>query len=172
MEETKNLENLPEMAVQDQGESFGTLDYVKELYLLALEQNKQDRKKIRLLYGFIAIALAALLTLVISLAVILPSVQAAIADFHAISERLLELDVAALSKDVSQFLSDATRSINSVGDAAGKLENLDIDALNTAIVELTKTVEMLGKMDIDSLNTAIEVFSAAADRLANFRLFG
>ena len=171
MEETKLTVPGTEAADKPQ-ESFETLDYVKELFLHAEQQEKNDKKKLlylRLICLFLAVIMAAV---VLSAVFAGPYVKTAVQDFHAIAEKVRQIDINALTAQMELMMSDATKAINEVRLAAENLTKLDIDGLNGALSELTKTVENLGKMDIEALNSAIEALNSAAQKIANFKLFG
>ncbi|MEG1523688.1 MAG: hypothetical protein RRZ24_04720 [Clostridia bacterium] len=153
-------------------DSFGTLDYVKELFLQGIEQEKRDRKKLRMLRLCTIFIGIMMVTLVLSAILVGPYFQSAVRDFHAITEKVQEINVQKLTAQIDQFLTDATVSINTVGQAAGKLSELDMKALNDAILELSKTVEIFGKIDIGKMNASIETLYNATEKLSKFKLFG
>ena len=111
-------------------------------------------------------------TLVLTVVLAGPYVKTAVEDFHAISVKVQQIDVKALTAQAELLMTDATMAINEVRAAAENLTKLDIQGLNEALTQLTKTVENLGKMDIDALNSAIEALNTAAQKIANFKLFG
>lgn len=153
-------------------ENFSTLDYVKELYLLTLAQEKRDKKKlfaIRLCTIFMFVIAAAF---VVALIGAKPYLDAVVKDVNDITAQVMKIDVKKLTEDVDTLIVDANTSLKSVGDAANTLAALDMEALNGAIDSLTKTVDNFGKIDIAKLNDSIDVLAAAADALANLKFLG
>ena len=154
------------------GEDFTALDYVKEIFLQGVEQEKREKKKLRLMRLCTAFMFVIMVAFVLALVLGGPMLKMAIDDFHTITLKVQELDIQKLTTEVDQFLSDATQNINAVGDAAKNVGALDIKAMNQAIDQLTKTVENLGKVNIEKLNQSIESFAAAADKLAKKGILG
>lgn len=171
--------DLPEIVLEqpvketDKPETnFTELDYLKELYLLSLAQQKRDKKKL------LAIRLSTVFMFVIAAAIVValigakPYVEQIVGDINDITAQIMKIDVKKLTEDVDTLIVEANSSLTSVGDAADTLAALDMDSLNGAIGELTKTVENFGKIDIGKLNDSITVLSDAANALASIKILG
>ncbi len=173
MEEMKIAEQPPvglqadaQAPVPGDGESFDTLDYVKELFLNSLEQKKADKKKIRLM-RFCAVCMAVIaVTLIIAVVAAGPYIRSVVSDFHAITQKITAIDMQALTDNAQKLMADANVTIKSAG---ATLEALDMDALNSTIKDLGEKVDA---MDMESLNSAIESLNEVVTKLSNFRLFG
>lgn len=157
----------PIMSPEDT-ERFETLDYVKELFLHAVEQQKSERKRLRTARITLILVACMLAVMAIVALVLVPPVTRAIGEAQVVLEKVSALDLAKLSKDVDGFIEQANSSLRSVGDAAKQLESLDIDSMNTAIRSLTETVESFAKIDIEKLNEAINNLNATVEPLAKF----
>ncbi len=156
----------PDPTPSDAPENFDTLDYVKELFLNSLEQKKADKKKIGLM-RFCAFCMAVIaIALVVAIFAAGPLVQSVVNDFHAITLKIQEIDVQALSAEASALMANIETTVKSANDT---LDALDMDSLNATVKELGETVN---SMNIDSLNSAIENLNTVVGNLANFRLFG
>ena len=175
MEENKLADQAKESALQSsdaaglvQPESFDALDYVKEIFLNSVELKKHaeerakaDRKKIRLMRLCVILMAVIALTLVFAVYAAGPYVRAVVANFDAITQKILEIDSKSLVANAQVLIADATTTIKSAGETLNKL---DIDALNSAIKDLGDKV---GKMDMESLNSAIESLNDVVTTLSN-----
>lgn len=157
-------------------EDFTTLDYVREIFLQGVESEKLAKKRLRVQ------RFTAFCTLLIMIAVVVavigmfvyggPMLKSVVGDFHSITMKVQEADIKTLSAQAIQTLEDAQVALKAVNEAAAKLQKLDMDSLNSAISELTKTVENFGKIDIAGLNTSIDTLGKVATALANLKFLG
>ena len=149
-------------------ERFETIDYVRELFLLTLEQRKADKKKIRLLRACTAL-LGALLALFIAVCVVvLPAALCASDELDATLAVVRDADLDGLVTKLQSFTAEAGKALSSVGEAAGTLEEIDIDALNAAIEQLGGAVNTLSGIDVKTLNNAISNLNDTVEPFAKF----
>ncbi|MDO4573104.1 MAG: hypothetical protein Q4C13_07020 [Clostridia bacterium] len=164
---------LSPLAAEDAAESrdapeYGTLDYVKELFLHAVEQEKTDRRRLRAARITMILVACMLAVLAAAALVLVPPLARAAGEAQTALERLNALDLQTLSEDLDGFIDQAGDSLKSVGEAARQLEALDIDSMNEAIGSLTDTVEAFSDIDIEMLNEAIKNLNDSVTPLANF----
>ncbi len=176
MEDQKNAEQAliekPDETPEAKEENFTTLDYVKELYLLSLAQEKRDKQKL------LSIRLCTVFMLVIAVAFVValvgakPYLDAVVQDVNDITAQIMKINVKQLTEDVDTLIVEANTSLTAVGNAANTLAALDMDSLNGAIDSLTTTVDNFGKIDVSKLNDSIEVLAKAAEALGKIKIFG
>ncbi len=167
------MENQIEEAIvvlenADDNKEFDTLDYVKELFLHAVEQQKSEKKRLRTARITMILIACMLAVFVAAALVLVPPVTRAITEAQSVLEKVNALDLATLSEDVNGFIEQANSSLQSVGDAAEQLQSLDIDTMNEAIGSLSTTVESFSKIDIDTLNEAINNLNETVTPFAKF----
>lgn len=159
---------LESIAEKESAESFETLDYVKELFLHAVEQQKYEKKRLRTARITLVLIACMLAVLAVCALVLVPQISRTLDGAQAALEKVNALDLKTLSDNVDGFIEQANVALQSVGDAAKQLESIDIDSMNTAIGSLTETVESFSKVDIDTLNTAIKNLNDTVAPLAKF----
>lgn len=148
--------------------NYETLDYVKELFLHAIEQEKTERKRLRVARITMILVACMAAVLIVAALVVVPPVTRALGEAQSVLEKVNALDLATLSDDVSGLMEQANVSLKSVGDAAEQLTSLDVESMNEAIDTLTVTVARFAQIDIDTLNDAIAKLNETVTPFAKF----
>lgn len=157
---------IEESAKQEQ--PFEATDYLRELFLYAVEQQKSDKKRLywTRLCG-ISMTIVAALLIVIAV-IYMPKVNETLAQVDQTLAFVQGVDVDKVIGEVTNFTSQAGDSLKAVGEAASVLEGIDISALNGAITELEKTVESFSEIDVKTLNAAIKNLNDTVEPFAAF----
>ncbi len=149
-------------------ESFEVIDYVRELFLNSEEQKKLEKKKIRLLRICVALFGVISLVVIVSAAVLVPSLLQAVTEANSAIQTVQQIDVKAITTNIDALALQATDTFESVGEAVSVLNALDMESLNATIAELKTGVESFSKLDVQKLNDAIENLNATVEPLAKF----
>ena len=119
-----------------------------------MDSNKQDTRYTKGTYYFtmiIAIALAlTFLVILVCAVVIVPktvsligTAQSTLDNMQTVSESLMDLKLS----DTIQSIDDNTsRAMQDVSDSMEKIESLDVESLNQAIMDLSESVENLNSL--------------------------
>jgi hypothetical protein len=161
---------VSEPSGETQADSFTTLDYVRELYLLAEEQKKSDRRKVRLLRAGVALIAVTMATVILSAVLVVPALLNTANEASKTLAIVQQIDVETIASDMDALALQANDTFVQVGDAVQVLNDLDMESLNGTIGELKTAVESFSKLDIATLNKAIANLNATVEPLA--RLFG
>lgn len=164
--EDASLAPVVEHAAQEK--NYETLDYVKELFLHAVEQEKIEKKRLRVARVTMILVACMAAVLVIAALVVVPPVTKALGEAQSVLEKVNALDLATLSADVTALMGEASDSLKTVGDAAAQLETLDVATMNEAISSLTETVVKFSQIDVNTLNDAITKLNETVTPFANF----
>lgn len=173
MEESKSVAIAVEEPVSDEKraeERFDTIDYVRELFLLAVDQKKSDQKKLRLLQLCAAALALTTVCLILFCAVLLPKVVSTLDEATKTLHIAQGIDVNKLLTNIDGFIAEAEVSLTKVGDAASVLNGIDMTTLNDAIAKLDTGADSLLGIDVVSLNAAIKNLNDTIEPLA--KLFG
>ena len=127
----------------------------------------------RLATAFLGLILAAVLVLGVMSVIRLNTVKGELGE---IKSQLSRMDIEALTDAIDDLgsvnLSDALptgqlpQTILSFKDAADKLNQLDMEAVNEALDAFTGAADILGKVDADKLNETVAALKDAADALS------
>lgn len=161
---------VSESTDETQTDSFTTLDYVRELYLLAEEQKKSDRRKMRLLRAAVALIAVTMSAVILSAVLVVPALLNTANEASKTLAIVQTIDVETIASDMDALAVQANETFSQVGDAVKVLDDLDMESLNATIGELQIAVESFSKLDIATLNKAIANLNATVEPLA--RLFG
>ena len=105
-------------------------------------------------------------TLVLAVVLAGPYLQIIVNDFDALTQKVLAIDVKAITDDAQALMAEANVTVKSAGET---LDAIDIDSLNATVKELGVKVD---SMDMKSLNEAIASLNEVVTNLSKFRLFG
>ena len=155
---------------QAQADSFSTLDYVRELYLHAEDQKKNERKKLRLLRAAVAFLGVTMAAVIVSAVFVVPALLNTANEASKALAIVQQIDVETIATDMDALAVQANETFAQVGDAVQVLDDLDMESLNATIGELETAVESFSKLDVATLNAAIANLNATVEPLA--RLFG
>ena len=155
---------------ETQTDSFTTLDYVRELYLLAEEQKKSDHRKVRLLRTAVTLLAVTMAAVILSAVLVVPALINTANEASKTLAIVQQIDVETIASDMDALAVQANETFSQVGDAVKVLDDLDMESLNATIGELQIAVESFSKLDIATLNKAIANLNATVEPLA--RLFG
>jgi type II secretory pathway component PulF len=161
---------VSEPSGETQTDSFTTLDYIRELYLLAEEQKKSDRKKIRLLRAGVALIAVTMAAVILSAVLVVPALLNTANEASKTLAIVQQIDVETIASDMDALAVQASDTFLQVGDAVKVLDDLDMETLNETIGKLETAVESFSKLDVATLNKAIANLNATVEPLA--RLFG
>lgn len=161
---------VPEPTSETQADSFTTLDYVRELYLLAEEQKKSDQRKVRLLRTAVTLIAVTMAAVILSAVLVVPALLNTANEVSKSFAIVQQIDVETIASDMDALALQANETFSQVGDAVKVLDDLDMESLNATIAELEVAVESFSKLDVATLNTAIANLNATVEPLA--RLFG
>ena len=187
MEETKELtEVTAALPAQDESKpDTETTDYVKELYLQGQQRAKDDRRKVRLMRLCTLLMAVIAATLATALVLARPVVRALANDFHTITVKVDSIDVEGLMNSVTDtlvtvngVLEDGSEALKSVDVVADNLAAFDVSGLNKAIKgldsavgDISETVQSLSSIDIAGLNSSIQQLQRSSEMLANLKIF-
>ena len=161
---------VSESSGETQTDSFTTLDYVRELYLLAEEQKKSDRRKIRLLRVGVALIAVTMAAVILSAVLVVPALLNTANEASKTLAIVQQIDVETIASDMDALALEANDTFSQVGDAVQVLNDLDMESLNKTIGELQIAVASFSTLDVATLNKAITNLNATVEPLA--RLFG
>ncbi len=161
---------VSESTGETQADSFTTLDYVRELYLLAEEQKKSDHRKVRLLRAAVTLLAVTMAAVILSAVLVVPALLNTANEASKTLAIVQQIDVETIASDMDALAVQANETFSQVGDAVKVLDDLDMESLNATIAELEVAVESFSKLDVATLNTAIANLNATVEPLA--RLFG
>lgn len=160
------LQPIEMQAAAQMDQNYEMIDYVKELFLNSLEHKKADKTKICLM-RFCAVCMGVIaVTLVLAVVLAGPYLQIIVSDFDALTQKVLAIDVKAITDDAQALMAEANVTVKSAGET---LDAIDIDSLNATVKELGVKVD---SMDMKSLNEAIASLNEVVTNLSKFRLFG
>ncbi len=164
--ELQPAEHAP--AASSGSDSFGVIDYVRELYLNSEEQKENEKKKIRLLRA--AVTLLALLcaALLLSAVVLVPRLFSAVTLANQTLDELQKVDIESIAGNIDALTVQASDTFETVGESAKVLNALDMETLNKTIEELKTGVESLNQIDVKTLNDAISNLNATVEPIAKF----
>jgi predicted PurR-regulated permease PerM len=154
----------------DSRESFGVIDYVRELYLNSEEQKKLEQKKVKLLRVCVALLSSIVFVVAISAAILVPTMMKTFSEASNALVTIQQIDIKTITTNFDELTVKATDSFESVGEAVKVLDALDMASLNATISQLKSGVESFSKLDIETLNEAIANLNATVEPLA--KLFG
>ena len=157
---------VSESSGETQTDSFTTLDYVRELYLLAEEQKKSDRRKVRLLRAGVALIAVTMAAVILSAVLVVPALLNTANEASKTLAIVQQIDVETIASDMDALALQASDTFSQVGDAVGVLNDLDMESLNKTIGELQIDVESFSKLDVATLNKAITNLNATVEPLA------
>jgi len=157
--------SLEPVAIEKNDEKPDAPDYVKELLLHAIRQQRMEEK--RLLVGRITMALVACI-LVLFICVSLVCVPPLVRAVQTTQSVLDKLNQSLLSEDTMGIIPQLHSSLSAVGSAAEQLDSFDVAKMNEAIVLLTDSVKTLSEIDIDMLNEAIKNLNDTVAPFARF----
>ncbi|MCE5188910.1 MAG: hypothetical protein LLF75_06980 [Eubacteriales bacterium] len=166
--------NLALESVEASGENearndtFTTLDYVRELYLTAEEQKKNERRKIRLLRAGVAMMGVTMAAAILSALFVVPALMNTANEASKALAILQKVDVETIAKDMDALAIQANDTFVQVGSAVQVLNDLDMESLNATIGELETAVESFSNLDVAKLNEAIANLNATVEPLARF----
>ncbi len=168
--EERHLEIADQNPVSEPADAnrFETVDYVRELFLLSAQQQKTEKKKVRLLRACVALLSVVAAALLLAFAVALPAAARLSGELSQTLQAVQDADIAALASDIASFTDEAGQALAAVSDAAGSLDELDIESLNLAIEGLGGAVDSLSAIDVEKLNTAISNLNDTVEPFANF----
>ena len=161
---------VSESSDETKADSFTTLDYVRELYLLAEEQKKSDQRKVRLLRTAVTLIAVTMAAVILSAVLVVPALLNTANEASKALEIVQKIDVETIATDMDTLAVQANETFLQVGDAVKVLDDLDMETLNATIGKLETAVESFSKLDVATLNTAIANLNATVEPLA--RLFG
>mgnify|MGYP003587214438 CR=1 FL=1 len=151
-----------------QAESFEVIDYVRELFLNSEEQKKLEQKKYKLLRICVALASVVALVVIVSAAVLVPSILRTVSQVNDTLVSVQKVDIVAVAQNIDTLAIQATDTFDTVGQSVKVLDELDMESLNATIAELKTGVESFSKIDFETLNSAITSFNATITPIAKF----
>lgn len=164
------LEAVESTTNKESNESFGVIDYVRELFLNSEEQKKLEQKKIKLIRICVALLSSIALVVVVSACVLVPTLMNTFSEASKALVTIQQIDVKSITTNFDELTVKASDSFESVGEAVKVLDALDMESLNATIAELKTGVQAFSKLDIETLNEAIANLNATVEPLA--KLFG
>ena len=164
------LEAVESAADKEANESFGVVDYVRELFLNSEEQKKLEQKKIKLIRICVALLSSIAFVVVVSACILVPTLMNTFSEASKALVTIQQIDVESITNDFDELTVKASDSFESVGEAVKVLDALDMESLNATIAELKTGVQAFSKLDIETLNEAIANLNATVEPLA--KLFG
>lgn len=149
-------------------DSFGVIDYVRELYLNSEEQKENEKKKIRLLRAAVIFLALLCATLLLSAVVLVPKIFSAVTLANQTLDALQKVDIESIAGNIDALTVQASDTFETVGESVKVINALDMETLNKTIEELKTGVESLNQIDVKTLNEAITNLNATVEPLARF----
>lgn len=162
--------NLPEppLNAEKPEEKYGTVDYMRELFLNSEAQKKADRKRLGLLRACVALLGVMTAAIVAACVIVVPAALDVAQETRETLAVLQKVDVDAIMTDVDSFTTQAGETFASVSESAAVLNELDMDSLNETIGELKTAVDNFSQIDVAALNEAIQNLNDTVEPFARF----
>ena len=161
----QNMEQNHEMAPNKNEEIVALLSQIKD----SLEKsNRRERRANLLLFinslGTILVV-AAIIFIAASFA---PRIYTVVHEVETVLQVLEDANIDKVAKEIQSFAVTGEQALQSVKEAAGQLQALNMDSLNSAIEQLTGTAKSFATINFDKMNGAIENLNGISAKMARF----
>ena len=134
-----------------------------------LDKSNRRNRRANLLLFINSLGTILLIAAIVLVAVfVTPRVYSLVNEVESVLQVIEDANISKVAQEIQGFAVTGEAALQSVSDAAGKLRDLDMGSLNSAIDELTGTAKSFSTINFDTMNKAIENLSGITGKMARF----